>query len=64
MVKKSVTDTNVIWSDEGKFNLFRSNSMVLVWRKAGEKLKYECIVPTVKHGECCGIAFRPMESEI
>ena len=41
---------NIIWSDESKFNLFRSDGMVRIWRKAGEELKPECIVPTVKHG--------------
>ena len=28
------TWNNVIWSDESKFNLFRSEGMVRVWRKA------------------------------
>ena len=41
---------NVIWSDESKFNLFRSDGKVMVWRSTKEELEPRCTVPTVKHG--------------
>ena len=38
----------LIFSDESKFNLFRSDGIVKVWRKAGEGLKPGNIISTVK----------------
>ena len=40
----------VVWSDESRFTLFRSDGRVWVWRLPGERLMPECVVPTVKHG--------------
>ena len=40
----------VLWSDEGKFNLFVSDRTVIVWRSVKEELELECTIPTVKHG--------------
>lgn len=40
----------VIWSDESKFELFKSKGKVIVWRKNGTALKPKNLTPTVKHG--------------
>ncbi|KFM67704.1 Transposable element Tc1 transposase, partial [Stegodyphus mimosarum] len=40
----------VLWSDESRFTLYRSDGRVWVWRLPGERLLAECIVPTVKFG--------------
>ena len=40
---------NVLWSDESKFNLFDSDSKVIVWRSVKEEFDPKCIAPTVKH---------------
>ena len=40
----------VLWSDESRFTLYRSDGRVWVWRLPGERLLPECIVPTVKFG--------------
>jgi transposase len=40
----------ILWSDESKFCIFGNNGSKFVWRKSGEALKPECILPTVKHG--------------
>ena len=41
----------VIWSDESRFTLFKSDGKTRVWRLPKKK-KYDidCVVPTVKHG--------------
>ncbi|KAJ8885652.1 hypothetical protein PR048_011850 [Dryococelus australis] len=41
---------SVLWSDESRFTLFRSDGRVLVWRLPGERFLSECIVPTRKFG--------------
>lgn len=41
---------NVIWSDETKIQLFGSDGITRAWRKPGERMKKECLQPTVKHG--------------
>jgi transposase len=41
---------NVIWSDETKINLVRSDGKFYVWRMAGEEFSEGCTVKTVKHG--------------
>ena len=40
---------SVLWSDESKFVIFRSNSRGFV-RRVGERIITTCVVPTVKHG--------------
>ena len=40
---------DVIWSDKSKFNLFRSDGKVMVWRTTTEELDPKCTVPIVKH---------------
>lgn len=40
----------VIFADESKFNIFRSDSMSYVWRKPNTELKKENLKPSVKHG--------------
>lgn len=40
----------VIWSDESKFELFKSKGKVIVWRKDGSALAPKNLTPTVKHG--------------
>ena len=39
---------NVIWSDESRFKLFKSDGRPRVWRKKGETYKSDCIVNTVQ----------------
>jgi len=41
---------NVMWTDESKFDIFGSKRKTYVRRKPGERLREECIVPTIKHG--------------
>lgn len=41
---------NVLFSDESKFNLFRSDGRILVWRKPNTELEEKNLVSTVKHG--------------
>ncbi len=38
------------FTDETKVNLFYSDGVHWVWRRPGEALKEECVVPTIKHG--------------
>lgn len=40
----------VLFVDESKFNIFRSDGRCKVWRKANKELQKENIIPTVKHG--------------
>lgn len=40
----------VIFSDESKFNVWGSDGRKLVWRKKGDALNKENLIPTVKHG--------------
>ena len=40
----------VLWSDESKFNLFRSDRKVVVWRSPKGEFGPECTIPTVKYG--------------
>ena len=42
---------NIIWSDESKFNLFRSDGKVMVWRTPHEEFDLKCTIPMVKHGD-------------
>lgn len=40
----------VLFTDESKFNIFRSDGQTYVWRKPNEELREENLRPTVKHG--------------
>ena len=40
----------VLWSDESKFQIFGSSRRVYVRREKTEKMRMECIIPSVKHG--------------
>lgn len=40
----------VLFTDESKFNLFKSDGRTTVWRKPGERLNLKNVVPTVKYG--------------
>src|SRR5688572_29993593 len=40
----------VIWSDESRFTLFKSDGKTRVWRLPKEKYDIDCVVPTVKYG--------------
>ncbi|CAI9544104.1 unnamed protein product, partial [Staurois parvus] len=40
---------SVLWSDETKINVFRTDVFKTVWRHNGEEYKEKCMVPTVKH---------------
>lgn len=40
----------VLFVDESKFNIFRSDGKCKVWRKANKELEKENIITTVKHG--------------
>ena len=42
--------SKVIFSDESRFLLHRSDGRVYVRRMAGEEFKEDCVQPTVKHG--------------
>ena len=42
--------SNVIFADEGKFDVYGSDERVRVWRKCKEKLNPKHLQPTVKHG--------------
>ena len=39
----------VLWSDETKFNLSRTDGKVIVWHALKEEFQPACTVPTVKH---------------
>ncbi|KAJ8887194.1 hypothetical protein PR048_013409 [Dryococelus australis] len=41
---------SVLWSDDSRFTLFRSDGRVWVWHLPEERLLLECIVPTRKFG--------------
>ena len=43
---------SVLWSDETKINLFRSDGVRYMWRWPGEEYKDTSLIPTVKHGGC------------
>ncbi len=44
---------SILWSDETKINVFRTDGFKTVWRRKGEEYKEKCMVPTVKHGGGC-----------
>lgn len=41
---------SIIWSDESRFKLFRSDGRVWTWRKVGHRYHTNHLIPTVKHG--------------
>ncbi|GIY67690.1 transposable element Tc1 transposase [Caerostris extrusa] len=50
VIKKWKISEAVLWSDESRFTLYRSDGRVWVWRLPGERLLPEGIVPIVKFG--------------
>lgn len=40
----------IIWSDESRFEIFKSDGPCRVWRALGERFNIENLSPTVKHG--------------
>ena len=40
----------IVWSDESRFTLFKSDGRAKVWRNSGETYNKDCIQPTVKFG--------------
>ena len=38
----------IIWSDESRFTLFKSDGWVKVWQRVGDAYKKNCIKPTIK----------------
>ena len=42
--------TQVVFSDESRFLLHRSDGRIFVRRMTGEELKENCVQPTVRHG--------------
>lgn len=42
--------SNVLFTDESKYNVFRSDGQAYVWRKPNEELKAYNLRPTIKHG--------------
>lgn len=53
--KKYINEKNhfwqtVIYSDESKYNIFKSDGHHMVWRKPNMEYKKENLCPTVKHG--------------
>ncbi len=41
---------SILWSDETKINVFRTDGFKTVWRRKGEEYKEKCMVPKVKRG--------------
>ena len=41
---------NIVWSDESRFALFKSDGRVKVWRRHGETYNANCVKPTTKFG--------------
>lgn len=41
---------DILWTDESRYTVFRSDGRVWVWRMPGERHLPECVVPTVKFG--------------
>jgi len=40
----------VLFTDESKFEIFGGKRRQYVRRQVGERMKEQCVVPTVKHG--------------
>ena len=40
----------VVWSDDSKFNLFRSDGKFMIWRTLGEESDPNCTIPMIKQG--------------
>lgn len=40
----------VLFTDESKFNVFGCNGHSMIWRKANKAMRFENLVPTIKHG--------------
>jgi len=43
--------SDIIWSDESKFELFRGDGRRWVWRRPHEKYDVKCLIPTTKSGQ-------------
>ena len=42
---------NVVWSDESKFNLFDSDSKVMVWRTPRKEFDPKCTIPMIQQSD-------------
>lgn len=40
----------VVWSDESKFNIFKSDGRTYIRRRKSEEFNEDCVIGTVKHG--------------
>eukprot|EP01066_Platyproteum_vivax_P003521 Platyproteum_vivax@DN14453_c0_g1_i1.p1 len=49
MAKKKLTFTrSILWSDEAKFNLYKSDGPQRVWKLRGDRINPKCIASTKK----------------
>ena len=39
-----------MWSDESKFNIFKSDGRTYIRRRIGEEFQDDCVMATVKYG--------------
>ena len=49
LLNSQVDRDKIIYSDESKFTIFKCNGRAIVWRKPGEELELNCLLPTFKN---------------
>lgn len=54
--------SNILFTDESKFNLFGNDGVRRVWRKPGEEYDEKCLRATVKHGGGCVMVWGSMSA--